>query len=97
MIFFLYHFNASAGNFCLDIVAALEGDELVVLAMKDVDVAAQAVPNGSQVGVKFGSGSTYDVMEGMPCSIVCVTEKPFKQECSQPGTYYSNSKNITLL
>ena len=84
MIFFLNYFDVSSRNFFLDVATALNRNKLVVLAMKDVDVAAQTIADNGQVSFQFGGSSTNYVVKSMPCSVMGVAEKPFEQECSQP-------------
>lgn len=80
VVFSLEDPDLGPANFPLDVVAALQGDQLVVLAVENVDIALHATADGTEIAVDLPRRATDDVVEGVPCRVMGVAKEPFEQE-----------------
>lgn len=84
MIFLFDNLNASTRDFPLNIVATLHRNKLIIFAVKYVNITFHVIADGIQVPIKLVCGATNDVVQCMPCSVVCVAKESFKQESPDP-------------
>lgn len=94
----LHHLHVGPAQPFLHVVGALHRDHLVVLAVEDIDLALEAVPDGIEVGVELASCAADDVVEGVPRGVVSVAAEAFDQVCPKPeGTHLINRRIISLI
>lgn len=89
MIFLFDNLNSSTRNFSLNIVATLHRNKLIIFAVKYVNITFHVIVDGIQVPIKLVCGATNDVVQRVPCSIMCVAKESFKQESPDPVKYIS--------
>ena len=78
--------HTSSRHLGLDCIAAVQGDERVVLTVEQSHIAAGFLVEHTEVDIHLVTTAANDTVEGVPCSIMSVAEESLYQKCPDPAS-----------
>lgn len=85
VVLLLEHLDASPGDPGRQVIAAVDGEELVVAPVEHPHLAPQLLPHRLQVALHLLRAGADDVVQGVPCRVVRVAHEHLDHERPHPA------------